>query len=80
MRVAYRRDCIKLRNHPVNKAVGRVPMALIRLCGITLFVEKRGCKIYPTHKGKYVDSKRRIYQANTDTSFRHTIICLKAHD
>ena len=36
--------------------------------------------IFPTQKGKLVDPKRRIYQANTDTSFRHTIICLKAHD
>ena len=31
-------------------------------------------------KGKLIDSTRRIYQANTDTSYRHTIICLKAHD
>ncbi len=31
-------------------------------------------------KGKLIDSTRRIYQANTDTSLRHTIICLKAHD
>jgi hypothetical protein len=31
MRVAYRRDNIKLRNRQVIKAVGRVPMALIHL-------------------------------------------------
>ena len=31
MRVAYRRDSIKLRNHPMNKAVGRTPMAFIFL-------------------------------------------------
>ena len=31
MRVAYRRDDIKLRNRRFNKAVGRVPTALIRL-------------------------------------------------
>ena len=36
--------------------------------------------ISPTQKGKLVDSKRRIDKANTDNSFRHTIICLKAHD
>ena len=37
-------------------------------------------EIHPTQKDQLVDSKRRIYQANTDTSLRHTIICLKAHD
>ena len=31
MRVAYRRDSIKLRNRRFNKAEGRVPTALIRL-------------------------------------------------
>ena len=30
MRVAYRRDSIKLRNRRFNKAEGRVPTALIR--------------------------------------------------
>ena len=37
-------------------------------------------EIHPTQKDQLVDPKRRFYQANTDTSFRHTIICLKAHD
>ena len=36
--------------------------------------------VFPTQKGKLANSKRRIYQANMDTSLRHTIICLKAHD
>ena len=32
MRVAYRRDCIKLRNRSnLNKAVGRVPAAFVLL-------------------------------------------------
>ena len=37
MRVAYRRDYIKLRNHSlIYKAVGRVPSAFVVICMIRL--------------------------------------------
>ena len=39
MRVAYRRDYIKLRNRRYNKAEGRVPTALIRLLRILFLYE-----------------------------------------
>lgn len=44
-RAAYRRDCIKLRNHSnLNKAVGRVPAAFVFLIRWCFWVKFFGCR------------------------------------